>query len=80
MTSMFDFAATGLFVAAACLFLYRLQNENPPLSPYLAIVGTCALANWTGDNGAVYPALALLVAAGFLMVHLASQPFDEDEA
>lgn len=79
MTSFFDLCATGMFAAAVGLFLYRLQHEDPPLLPYLVIIATCALGNWTGNAGSGLTATALLVAVGFLMMHLASQPFQEDE-
>jgi hypothetical protein len=79
MTSIFDFGATGLFIAAVGLFLYRLKHEDPRLAPYLAIIGTCALGNWAGNSGAALAGIALLSAAGFLLVHLASEPFREEE-
>ena len=79
MSTFFDLCATGMFVAAAGLFLYRLQYEDPPLLPYLVVIATCALGNWTGNEGAGLMATILLVAVGFLLVHLASQPFEEDE-
>jgi hypothetical protein len=79
MTSVFDIMATGLFVAAAGLFLYRLQYEDPGLRPYLVTMGTCAVGNWAGNAGATVSGTLLLVAAGFLLMHLASQPFLEDE-
>ena len=79
MTTFFDLMATGLFIAAAGLFLYRLQYEDPPLRPYLVTALTCAFGNWAGNAGATMTGTLILVAAGFLLVHLAGTPFIEDE-
>ncbi len=79
MATFFDLCATGLFVAAAGLFLYRLQYEDPPLTPYLVSIAACALGNWTGNEGSASAGTIILVAVGFLLVHLASQAFEDDE-
>ena len=79
MTTFFDLCATGLFIAAAGLFLYRLQYENPPLPPYVVSVAACALGNWTGNAGSAPAGTIILVAVGFLLMHLAGQPFEDDE-
>ena len=79
MTSFFDLMATGLFVAAAGLFLYRLQHEEPSLRPYLVVMATAAFGNWAGNAGASITGMLILVAAGFLLVQMAGDPFQEDE-
>ena len=78
MTSFFDLAATGLFIAAVSLFLYRLQHENPPLMPYIGASVACALANYLGDKSILLGGVAFLAAAALLLMHLAGQPYKED--
>ncbi|MFQ5562016.1 MAG: XrtV sorting system accessory protein [Parvularculaceae bacterium] len=78
MTSVFDLLAVSLFVAAAGLFLVRFRHEDPPIAPYLLIAAICAVSNWLGENGGGLAAVALLSAASFLLLHLASLPYKDD--
>lgn len=78
MTSVFDLLAVSLFAAAAGLFFVRFRHEDPPLAPYLLIAAVCAVSNWLGENGAGVAAVALLSAASFLLLHLASLPYKDD--
>lgn len=77
--TFFDLCATALFIGAAGLFLHRLQYEDTPLAPYVVVVLGCALGNWAGDAISAVTGTVLLVASGFLLVHLASQPFTEED-
>ena len=79
MTSIFDLGAVSLFIGAVGLFLYRLKFEDPRLMPYLVIIATCALGNWAGNSGAALAGIALLSAAAFLLMHVASEPFPQEE-
>ncbi|MGV6802102.1 MAG: XrtV sorting system accessory protein [bacterium] len=75
MTSFFDICSVILFIGAASLFFHRLQFEDPPLWPYATIMIACALGNWAGENISTMTGTVLLISGGFLIVHLASQPF-----
>lgn len=79
MSSIFDIGAVALFIGAVGLFFYRLKFEDPRLAPYVVIIATCALGNWAGDSGAALPGIALLAAAAFLLMHVASEPFPQEE-
>ncbi len=79
MESTFDLLSVTLFVATAGLFMVRHRHENPPLAPYLVIALVCVIGAWLGNNGGGAAAIALLVAAAFLTLHLASQPYREDQ-
>ncbi|MCI5047341.1 MAG: hypothetical protein MRY59_07550 [Aquisalinus sp.] len=79
MTTFFDLCATGLFVAVAGLFLYRLKYEDPPLMPYVVCVAACALGNWAGNEGSAAAGSIILAAVGFLLMHMAGEPFQEDD-
>ena len=78
LETIFDIFAVTLFVAAAALFFLRLRHENPPLVPYVIVSLVCAVGNWLGNNGGGVAAVALLIAASFFTLHLASEPFRED--
>ncbi len=78
MESIFDFLSVMLFVATAGLFLVRFRHEDPPLAPYLVITLVCIVGNWLGNNGGGAAAVALMIAAAFLTLHLASEPYRED--
>lgn len=78
MASTFDLLSVILFIATAGLFFVRCRHENPPLIPYLLISAVCAVGAWLGNNGGGVAAVALLIAAAFLTLHLASQPYAED--
>lgn len=77
---MFDFMATMLFIATAGLFFARYRHENPPLAPYLVVSLICAVGNWLGNHGGGVAAVALLIAGAFCTLHLASEPYREDQA
>lgn len=78
METIFDLLSVTLFIATAGLFLVRFRHEDPPLAPYLVIALVCIIGNWLGNNGGGIAAVALMVAAAFLTLHLASQPYRED--
>lgn len=78
METIFDLLSVMLFVAAAGLYFVRQRHETPPLAPYLLIALVCIVGNWLGNNGGGAPAVGLLIAAAFLTLHLASEPFRED--
>ncbi|MAW79146.1 MAG: hypothetical protein CMI63_02830 [Parvularcula sp.] len=78
MTTIFDLLSVMLFIAAAGLFLVRVRHEDPPLAPYLLITLVSIVGGWLGNNGGGAPAVGLLIAAAFLTLHLASQPYRED--
>ena len=78
MTSIFDLLSVSLFIATAAMFFLRFKHEDPALAPYVLISLVCAVGNWLGDNGAGPWAVALLIAASFLLLHIASQPYAEE--
>lgn len=78
MTSLFDIYSVALFIAAASIFFLRFRHENPPLLPYMVISLACAVANWMGENAMAVPAMVILGAASFLLLHLTSQPYGSD--
>ena len=78
MTTIFDLLSVTLFIATAGLFFVRSRHESPPLTPYLLIALVCVVGAWLGNHGGGVAAVALLIAASFLTLHLASQPYAED--
>ena len=78
METLYDFVSVALFMAAAGLFFYRFQREDPPLAPYVVISVACAGANWLGNSGAGAAAIGVLIAAAACTLHLALQPLRED--
>ena len=78
MTTLFDLMAVALFIGAVAMFFLRFKYENPPLTPYVLISLVCAVGNWLGNNGAGAWAVALLIAASFFLLHLASLPYPDD--
>ncbi|MEL6212330.1 MAG: XrtV sorting system accessory protein [Pseudomonadota bacterium] len=79
MSTVFDFLSVTLFIAAAAMFFLRFKHEDPPLTPYAVICFVCAAGNWLGNNGGGIWAVAMLMAASFLLLHLASLPYPEEE-
>ncbi|GGD14341.1 XrtV sorting system accessory protein [Aquisalinus flavus] len=77
MGAYFNFFAIVLFVATAAVYVWRSRTERPRIMPYLVTVGGTLIAMIAGNNGAFYSAIVIFAAAGFLLVHQASQPFDE---
>ncbi|WDI32960.1 hypothetical protein PUV54_07085 [Hyphococcus flavus] len=78
MESIYDLLSLALFIAAAGLFMLRFRHEDPPLAPYLVIALVSVVGNWLGNNGGGVAAVALMMAAAFLTLHLASQPYHDD--
>lgn len=78
MESMFDLLSVALFIAAAGMFFLRFRHEDTPLAPYILISLACAAGNWLGNQGSAAPAVALLIAGAFLLLHLASLPYTEE--
>ncbi len=77
METIFDFLSVLLFIAAVSMFFVRFRHENPPLAPYIVISLVCAVGNYLGNNGGGVAAVALLIAASFLLLHLAGEPYRE---
>ena len=84
METVFDILAIALFIAAASLFFMRFRHENPPLWPYLLVSLVAATGNWLGNSAeGLYSALgavAFLMGGAFFTLHLASEPYREDDA
>lgn len=78
METIFDFLSVALFMAAVGLFFLRFRHENPPLAPYLLVCLVAAVGNWLGNNDSPMAAIALLTAGSFFVLHLASQPYQDD--
>ena len=78
METMFDFISAVTSVATVSLYALRLQHEQPPASTYILITLVAIVGAWLGNNGGGVAAVALLIAASFLLLHLASEPFRED--
>ncbi len=79
MANFFELCVLGLGLSGLFLYLHRRKYENPPHSPYLVIVLTTLSGYWIATAGAPIAGTVFLVAAGFLLVHLASQPFVDTE-
>jgi hypothetical protein len=78
LDTIFDLLSVMLFMATAGLFLVRFRHEDPPLAPYLLVSLVCIVGNWLGNHGGGWAAVGLLIAAAFLTLHLASEPYRED--
>ena len=78
LETLFDLLAMVLFLATTGLFFMRFRHENTPLSPYALITLVCAVGNWLGNHGGGPAAVALLIAGSFLLLHLASLPYEDD--
>jgi hypothetical protein len=78
METIFDLMSVLLFIATAGLYLVRFRHEQPTLAPYLTVALVCAVGNWLGNNGGGWAAVGMLIAAAFLTLHVASQPYRED--
>lgn len=76
----FNFFAIVLFLATAGVFVWRSRTQRPRIMPYVVTVGGTLIAMFAANNGAFYSAIVIFAAAGFLLVHQASQPFDEEPA
>ncbi|GAB4519111.1 MAG: hypothetical protein Kow00133_04630 [Amphiplicatus sp.] len=74
MTVFYDIYAVGLLTMSIGLFLARYGRSDPPMSPYLTIICTSAVARWLGAQGMHLAALILLTAAGFLYVACLTKP------
>lgn len=66
MISIFDVYSVGLLLVSLATFIVRYVRRDPPVMPYLVIACVCAVANWLGELGGGWAAIALLVAASFL--------------
>ena len=78
METLYDMMSVSLFIATAGIFFYRFRNEDPPLAPYMLISLVCAVSNWLGNNGGGVGAVLLLVAASFYLLHIAGEPYAEE--
>ncbi|NHK28060.1 hypothetical protein FF098_009100 [Parvularcula flava] len=74
----FNFFAIVLFLATAAVFVWRSRTQRPRIMPYAVTVGGTMIAMFAANSGAFYSAIVIFAAAGFLLVHQASQPFDEE--
>jgi len=79
MDSFFDITSMTLFIATASIFFLRFKYEDPRLAPFTAIALACAASNWMGENNFQLFALCLLISASFLLLHITSQPYVEDQ-
>lgn len=83
METIFDILAIALFIAVASLFFMRFRHENPPLWPYLLVSIVAATGNWLGNEADGWlsglGAVAFLMGGAFFTLHLASEPYREDE-
>jgi hypothetical protein len=68
MISIFDIYSVGLLVVSLAVFVIRYVRHEPPILPYLVIACVCAVGNWLGETGGGLGAVALLVAASFLLL------------
>ena len=68
MVTFFDIYSVSLLITSLAVFIIRYFRQEPPVTPYLVIACTCAVANWLGESGGEYGALALLIAASFLFL------------
>ncbi len=73
-----NFYTIVLFVAAAGVFIYRARVAKPKLRPYAVSVGGGLLAMFVAGYGAYFAAIVMFVAASFLLVYLAGEPFPEE--
>jgi len=78
METLYDLMSVALFIATAGIFFYRFRNEDPPLAPYMLISLVCAVSNWLGNNGGGVGAVLLLVAGSFYLLHIAGEPYAEE--
>jgi len=76
----FNFFAIVLFLAAAAVYVWRSRTQRPRIMPYAVSVGGTLIAMIAANNGAFYSSIVIFAASGFLLVHQASQPFDEEPA
>jgi len=69
--------AGTLLLAITGLFALRRRHERPQLMPYLVVAHIAIVGGWLGNHGGGLAAVALLTAASFLTLHVASQPYPE---
>lgn len=73
-----NFYTIVLFLAAAGVYFYRARVSRPKLRPYAVSVGAGLLAMFVASYGAYFAAIVMFVAASFLLVYLAGEPFPEE--
>lgn len=78
MTSAYDILAITILAAAAGLPLLRLRHERPAMLVYGLAAAVAAVGQHLGNHGGGLAAVALLMGAAFLLLHLASQPYREE--
>ncbi|PWG03454.1 XrtV sorting system accessory protein [Sphingosinicella humi] len=77
METIYDWLSISAFAGLVVLFLHRSSELDVPrdsLWQYLAAGVGLALANWLGNEGLHWPAIAALVATGGY-IHVALRPF-----
>ncbi|MEZ5894574.1 MAG: hypothetical protein R3C58_15685 [Parvularculaceae bacterium] len=77
MASTFDILGITLLTATLGLLLLRLRHERPPLQPYALIALVAIIGQELGKSGGGVAAVAFLMSAAFLLLHHASQPFED---
>ena len=77
--TVFDLVSVLLFVATLATFVWRTRYETVPLMPYGLISCVCIVTYWLGEHGAGAWAIGLLMGAAFLLLHLGSLPFAEED-
>lgn len=76
MQTIFDWLTIAAFAALVILFLQRSTQDEivDSIWQYAPPSIACMAANWLGNNGYVFPALAVL-AAGIAYVIVVLKPF-----
>jgi hypothetical protein len=74
MVTFVDIFSIALLFISLTMFVIRYLREEPPVLPYLIIACTCAVANFLGEEGGGLEAMALLVAASFLLMSCVFYP------
>lgn len=65
MKTVYDFITIAIFAGLIVLFLQRSIGDAPPkdhLWQYLVAASGCAVANYLGNEGWLFPSVALIVA------------------
>lgn len=78
MGSFTDIVAAGVFLAAAALLAHRARHERPRLAAFAAAIGACGFGAWSAQEGAGVFGVIMIIAAAFLLLHLAGEPYESN--